>query len=132
MSQSDGTMLAIRHYSLSLSDKFNIHGNSSTTCYAKLVLITHLLLTIRLHCIFSALAQVCVEIFKEKGHQADVKNGLTVEQLHSIIGDYDGMVVRSATKVYSAAATMSCLTTSNAANACPLERLAIVQQVVCL
>jgi hypothetical protein len=44
---------------------------------------------------------VCVEIFKEKGHQADVKNGLTVAQLHSIIGDYDGMVVRSATKVQS-------------------------------
>ena len=45
------------------------------------------------------LSQICVDIFKEKGHTADVKNGVTPQQLSSIIGDYDGMVVRSATKV---------------------------------
>lgn len=43
--------------------------------------------------------QVCVDIFQERGHQADVKNKLSVEQLHGIVGNYDGMVIRSATKV---------------------------------
>eukprot|EP00752_Nemacystus_decipiens_P004428 g4041.t2 len=41
---------------------------------------------------------VCVDIFQERGHQADVKNQLSVEQLHGIVGNYDGMVIRSATK----------------------------------
>ncbi|CBJ29093.1 D-3-phosphoglycerate dehydrogenase [Ectocarpus siliculosus] len=41
---------------------------------------------------------VCVDIFQERGHHADVKNKLSVEQLHGIIGNYDGMVIRSATK----------------------------------
>eukprot|EP00904_Undaria_pinnatifida_P000327 jgi/Undpi1/10295/HiC_scaffold_28.g12747.m1 len=41
---------------------------------------------------------VCVDIFQERGHQADVKNKLSVEQLHGIVGNYDGMVIRSATK----------------------------------
>lgn len=45
------------------------------------------------------LGQVCVDIFQERGHQADVKANLTVEQLHGIVGNYDGMVIRSATKV---------------------------------
>lgn len=35
---------------------------------------------------------MCVDIFREKGHQADVKNKLSVAELHAIIGDYDGMV----------------------------------------
>lgn len=43
--------------------------------------------------------QVCVDIFQERGHQADVKNNLSVEQLQGIVGNYDGMVIRSATKV---------------------------------
>lgn len=43
--------------------------------------------------------QVCVDIFQERGHHADVKNKLSVEQLHGIVGNYDGMVIRSATKV---------------------------------
>ncbi|CAM9571911.1 unnamed protein product, partial [Sphacelaria rigidula] len=34
---------------------------------------------------------VCVDIFQERGHQADVKSKLTVEQLHGIVGNYDGM-----------------------------------------
>lgn len=40
-----------------------------------------------------------MDIFQERGHQADVKNKLSVEQLHGIVGNYDGMVIRSATKV---------------------------------
>lgn len=40
-----------------------------------------------------------MDIFQERGHQADVKSKLTVEQLHGIVGNYDGMVIRSATKV---------------------------------
>lgn len=49
-------------------------------------------------CIDGWMPQVCVDIFRERGHQADVKSNLTVEQLHGIVGNYDGMVVRSATK----------------------------------
>ena len=41
-----------------------------------------------------------MDIFQERGHQPDVKNKLSVEQLHGIVGNYDGMVIRSATKVY--------------------------------
>lgn len=40
-----------------------------------------------------------VEIFKESGVDVDVKTGLTPEELHAIIGDYDGLAIRSATKV---------------------------------
>ena len=55
--------------------------------------------------------QVCVDIFQERGHQADVKNQLSVEQLHGIVGNYDGMVIRSATKVWrmeNASTTVQC------------------------
>jgi len=40
-----------------------------------------------------------VEIFKERGVDADVKIGLKPDQLRAIIGDYDGLAIRSATKV---------------------------------
>ncbi|MEI7590830.1 MAG: phosphoglycerate dehydrogenase [Deltaproteobacteria bacterium] len=41
-----------------------------------------------------------VEIFKNaKGIEVDVKTGLKPEELKSIIKDYDGLVIRSATKV---------------------------------
>lgn len=40
-----------------------------------------------------------VEIFKESGVDVDVKVGLTPEELHAIIGEYDGLAIRSATKV---------------------------------
>ncbi|OGP55100.1 MAG: phosphoglycerate dehydrogenase [Deltaproteobacteria bacterium RBG_13_52_11] len=41
-----------------------------------------------------------VEILqKAKGVEVDVKTGLSPEELRSIIGEYDGLVVRSATKV---------------------------------
>lgn len=52
------------------------------------------------HALLCTAVQVCVDIFQERGHQADVKNQLSVEQLHGIVGNYDGMVIRSATKVW--------------------------------
>jgi D-3-phosphoglycerate dehydrogenase len=39
------------------------------------------------------------EIFKERGIEADVKTGLSKEELIAIIGEYDGLAIRSATKV---------------------------------
>lgn len=39
------------------------------------------------------------EIFKEKGVEVDVKTGLSEDELLKIIGDYDGLAIRSATKV---------------------------------
>jgi D-3-phosphoglycerate dehydrogenase len=44
------------------------------------------------------LSQAAVDIFKARGVDADVKTGLTKDQLLEIIGDYDGLAVRSATK----------------------------------
>jgi D-3-phosphoglycerate dehydrogenase len=38
------------------------------------------------------------EIFRERGIEADVKVGLSPAELESIIADYDGLAVRSATK----------------------------------
>jgi D-3-phosphoglycerate dehydrogenase len=39
------------------------------------------------------------QIFKESGVEADVKTGLSEDELIKIIGDYDGLAIRSATKV---------------------------------
>lgn len=39
------------------------------------------------------------EIFKENGVEVDVKVGMTPEELIACIGDYDGLAIRSATKV---------------------------------
>src|SRR5208337_3137880 len=39
-----------------------------------------------------------VEIFKKAGLEVDVKTGLKPEELKAIIGEYDALVVRSATK----------------------------------
>ena len=47
------------------------------------------------------LAPECADIFKKGGIEVDIKVGLKPEELKSIIGDYDGLVVRSATKVTS-------------------------------
>lgn len=44
------------------------------------------------------LSPAAVEIFAKRGVQADVKTGLSKEELLKIIGDYDGLAVRSATK----------------------------------
>src|ERR1700761_9642153 len=40
-----------------------------------------------------------VEIFQERGVDVDMKVGLKPDQLKEIIGDYDGLAIRSATKV---------------------------------
>ena len=45
------------------------------------------------------LSPAALEIFKERGVEADVKTGLSKEELIAIIGDYDGLAIRSATKV---------------------------------
>ena len=45
------------------------------------------------------LSPAAVSIFKERGLATDVKVGLAKEELEQIIGDYDGLAVRSATKV---------------------------------
>ena len=41
----------------------------------------------------------CAEILRAAGHQVDEKTGLSPEELKSIIGEYHGLIVRSATKV---------------------------------
>ncbi|MEO3434201.1 phosphoglycerate dehydrogenase [Inquilinus sp. CAU 1745] len=45
------------------------------------------------------LSPAAVEIFKARGVEVDVKTGLTPDELKSIIGQYDGLAIRSATKV---------------------------------
>ncbi|MDE2487956.1 MAG: phosphoglycerate dehydrogenase, partial [Alphaproteobacteria bacterium] len=44
------------------------------------------------------LSPAAVAIFTERGVDADVKTGLSKDDLLKIIGDYDGLAVRSATK----------------------------------
>jgi D-3-phosphoglycerate dehydrogenase / 2-oxoglutarate reductase len=47
-----------------------------------------------------ALGEIGIEMFqKEDGIDVDVKTGLPPEELKAIIGEYDGLVIRSATKV---------------------------------
>jgi D-3-phosphoglycerate dehydrogenase len=48
--------------------------------------------------IADSLSPAAVAIFKERGVDADVKTGLPKDELLKIIGDYDGLAVRSATK----------------------------------
>jgi D-3-phosphoglycerate dehydrogenase / 2-oxoglutarate reductase len=45
------------------------------------------------------LSPAAVDIFKQRGVVADVRAGLDKDQLAAIIGDYDGLAIRSATKV---------------------------------
>jgi D-3-phosphoglycerate dehydrogenase len=45
------------------------------------------------------LSSAAVAIFKDRGVETDVKIGLDKDQLAEIIGNYDGLAVRSATKV---------------------------------
>ena len=45
------------------------------------------------------LSPAAVSIFRERGLATDVKVGLAKEELEKIIKDYDGLAVRSATKV---------------------------------
>ena len=49
--------------------------------------------------ISDSLSPAAVAIFKERGVEADVKTGLSKDELLAIIGDYDGLAIRSATKV---------------------------------
>jgi len=44
------------------------------------------------------LSPAAVDIFRARGIQADVKTGLSPADLRAIIGDYDGLAIRSATK----------------------------------
>jgi D-3-phosphoglycerate dehydrogenase / 2-oxoglutarate reductase len=44
------------------------------------------------------LSPAAIDIFKARGVEADVKTGLSKDELLAIIGDYDGLAVRSATK----------------------------------
>ncbi len=45
------------------------------------------------------MSPLAAEIFAERGVDVDVKPGMTPEQLIACIGDYDGLAIRSATKV---------------------------------
>src|SRR5512141_3069724 len=45
------------------------------------------------------LSPAAVAIFKDRGVEADVKTGLSKDELLKIIGDYEGLAIRSATKV---------------------------------
>ena len=45
------------------------------------------------------LSQTGVEILKQSGLEVDVNTGLTPDELREIIGSYDGLVIRSATRV---------------------------------
>jgi len=48
------------------------------------------------------LSQNAVDVFAAHGVDADVKTGLSTEELQAIIGAYDGLAIRSATKVTEA------------------------------
>jgi D-3-phosphoglycerate dehydrogenase len=52
--------------------------------------------------ISDALSPRAVEIFAERGVETDVMTGLSPDELKKIIGKYDGLAVRSATKVTKA------------------------------
>src|ERR1700680_4211656 len=45
------------------------------------------------------LSPAAIAIFKERGVEVDVKTGLTPAEWRAIIGEYDGLAIRSATKV---------------------------------
>jgi D-3-phosphoglycerate dehydrogenase len=45
------------------------------------------------------LSPAAVQIFKDRGIETDVKTGLPPEELKAIIGQYDGLAIRSNTKV---------------------------------
>lgn len=45
------------------------------------------------------LSPQAIDVFKQRGVEADVKTGLKPEELIAIAGEYDGIAVRSATKI---------------------------------
>lgn len=48
------------------------------------------------------LSPTAVEIFKTRGLDVDVKTGMTPDELIAVIGEYDGLAIRSATRVTAA------------------------------
>jgi D-3-phosphoglycerate dehydrogenase len=48
------------------------------------------------------LSPAAVSIFKDRGIDVDIKTGLPPEELIAVIGDYDGLAIRSNTKVTAA------------------------------
>jgi D-3-phosphoglycerate dehydrogenase len=48
--------------------------------------------------IADSLSPAAVDIFRQRGVEADVKVGLAKDELLAVIGDYDGLALRSATK----------------------------------
>jgi D-3-phosphoglycerate dehydrogenase len=45
------------------------------------------------------LSPAAMAVFEERGLTAEMKTGLSKEELLAIIGEYDGLAIRSATKV---------------------------------
>ena len=45
------------------------------------------------------------QIFRERGVEVDEKPGQTTDELKAIIGDYDGLAIRSSTKVTQRSST---------------------------
>ena len=45
------------------------------------------------------MSERAAEIFKARGIEVDVKPGMSPDELKAVIGDYDGLAIRSATKV---------------------------------
>ncbi|MCE2517693.1 MAG: phosphoglycerate dehydrogenase [Alphaproteobacteria bacterium] len=45
------------------------------------------------------LSETAVQIFKDRGIEVDYRPGLDADELLSVLGDYDGLAIRSATKV---------------------------------
>jgi D-3-phosphoglycerate dehydrogenase len=45
------------------------------------------------------MASLAAEIFQQKGVEVDVKPGMSVDELKACIGEYDGLAIRSSTKV---------------------------------
>ena len=45
------------------------------------------------------LASVGIDILREAGLEVDVKTGMNPDELKAVIGDYDGLIIRSATQV---------------------------------
>ncbi|MGB1027332.1 MAG: phosphoglycerate dehydrogenase, partial [Rhodospirillaceae bacterium] len=49
--------------------------------------------------ISDALSEAAVEVFRARGVEIDLKVGMSPDELEACIGDYDGLAIRSATKV---------------------------------
>ena len=49
--------------------------------------------------ISDAMSPLAADVFHERGIEVDERTGLSADQLAELIGDYDGLAVRSATKV---------------------------------